>query len=91
MRFPLGTITVTHAAATALRITDTHLLDLLTRHGVGDSGASQESDAETGIEQGKEVFSCYPLPGTGLMLCVSTRADRGATFVLLSGEAHDAL
>ena len=88
MRFPLGTITVSLTAASALAAWNLHLFALLTRHGQGDSGVSPLSDAEDAIKDGKEVFSAYELPGTKAYVCISTEPNRSATSVILSTEDY---
>jgi len=85
MLFELGNINVTAAAATALRITNTHLLDVLARHGLGDSAPE---DPLTVLKRNEQVITAYPLPGSKLVVWVVTELDSSATFVLLDWEEY---
>jgi hypothetical protein len=86
MRFPLGKITITIAAASALAATNTHLFTLLVRHGHGDAGECSVPNSEANCFE-----SWYHLPGSSLSVWISTEMDLGATRVWLDEEAHDAV
>jgi hypothetical protein len=79
MMFPLGTISVTFAASTALQAAGVHLHELLERHVSGDTGES--AFEESALHQCEQIVSSYRLPGLGVQICVVTESDRRTTFV----------
>ena len=79
MKFPLGTITVTVAASSALRAAHVHLHDLLERHINGDGGDSlQEASA---LDRSEQIVSSYKLPRLGASIAIVTEGDRRTTWV----------
>ncbi len=87
-RFPLGTVTVSPAAAAALEVANLDPSTFLARHQAGDWSDEDREGNEWAVRYGHDIASMYPLPD-GAELLVITALDRSCTRVLLESEYED--
>lgn len=88
MRFDVGEIVITPAAAAALANNGTAIDDLLARHCAGDWGdvsAQVREVNDRGLVERYNLQSSYPLPDGSRVVMVTNR-DRTATMIHLDAR-----
>lgn len=91
-RVHLGKVTITAAVSAALERTGAEGVLLLARHLHGDWGDVTEQDAlqnELAVLLGLRVLSRYAV-GEGVVVWITTEADRTATTIMLPDSDHAA-